>query len=130
MDVGDPSNFARIFDLYGKDWDAIRNDISGTTYDDACIAETIRDVYGRTGYICDPHGACGYRALSEGLRPGETGLFCETAHPAKFKDTVESIIGAPVDIPARLQAFMRGTPEKTALPKDFASFKDYLLAER
>ena len=130
MDVGDPSNFARIFDLYGKDWDAIRNDISGTTYDDACIAETIRDVYSRTGYICDPHGACGYRALSEDLRSDETGLFCETAHPAKFKDTVESIIGAPVEIPARLQAFMRGTPEKTALPKDFSSFKDYLLAER
>ena len=130
MDVGDPSNFARIYDLYGKDWEAIRSDISCTTYDDSCIAETIRDVYGRTGYICDPHGACGYRALSEGLHPGETGLFCETAHPAKFKDTVEPIIGAPVEIPARLQAFMLGTPEKTPLSKDFASFKDYLLAER
>ena len=127
MDVGDPSNFARIFDLYGKDWEAIRRDISGTTYDDACIAETIRDVYGRTGYVCDPHGACGYRALSEGLLPGETGLFCETAYPAKFKDTVESIIGAPVEIPPRLQAFMRGTPEKNTLPKDYSALRRHLL---
>ncbi len=127
MDVGDPSNFARIFDLYGKDWEAIRRDISGVTFDDTCIAETIRDVYGRTGYICDPHGACGYRALSDGLLPGETGLFCETAHPAKFRDTVEPIIGSPVEIPSRLQAFMHGTPEKTPLSKDFRTFKDYLL---
>ncbi|MBQ6761932.1 MAG: threonine synthase [Bacteroidales bacterium] len=127
MDVGDPSNFARIYDLYGKDWGSIRRDISGTTYDDARIAETIRDVYGRTGYLCDPHGACGYRALSEGLLPGETGLFCETAHPAKFKDTVEPIIGSPVEIPSRLQDFMRGTPEKTSLSKDFGTFKDFLL---
>ena len=126
MDVGDPSNFARIIDLYGHSWEAVCRDISDTTYSDAQIAETIRDVYNRTGYLCDPHGACGFRALSEGLRPGETGLFCETAHPAKFKDTVESIIGAPVAIPEKLQAFMRGTKESTPLPKDFPSFKDYL----
>ena len=126
MDVGDPSNFARIIDLYGHSWEAVCNDISGTTYSDVQIADTIRDVYSRTGYLCDPHGACGFRALSEGLRPGETGLFCETAHPAKFKDTVESIIGAPVAVPEKLQAFMRGTKESTPLPKDFPSFKDYL----
>ena len=126
MDVGDPSNFARILDLYGHDWDAIKADISGTTYSDAQIAETIKDVYGRTGYLCDPHGACGYRALSEGLQAGETGLFCETAHPAKFKDTVERIIGSPVEIPTKLKAFMNGTKESVGLPKDFKSFKDFL----
>ena len=126
MDVGDPSNFARILDLYGHDWEAVKADISGTTYSDAQIAETIRDVYGRTGYLCDPHGACGYRALAEGLRPGETGLFCETAHPAKFKDTVEGIIGAPVEIPEKLRAFMKGKKSTTPLPKDFSTFKEYL----
>ena len=126
MDVGDPSNFARIYDLYGHSADAIRADISGATYSDAQIAETIRDVFGRTGYLCDPHGACGCRALYEGLAPGETGLFCETAHPAKFKDTVERITGSPVAIPGRLQAFMNGKKESVSLPKDFASFKDYL----
>ena len=126
MDVGDPSNFARIWDLYGHDPEAIRADISGATYADAQIAETIRDCYARTGYLLDPHGACGYRALKEGLRPGEVGFFCETAHPAKFKDTVERIIGAPVAIPERLAAFMQGEKQAVPLPRDFASFKRYL----
>jgi len=126
MDVGDPSNFARILDLYERDWEAVKADISGATYSDAQIADTIREVYSRTGYVCDPHGACGYRALAEGLRPGETGLFCETAHPAKFKDTVDGIIGQPIEIPAKLQAFMRGTKESVSLPKNFSTFKDYL----
>ena len=126
MDVGDPSNFARIWDLYGHDVEAIRKDISGATYTDDLIAATIKDCYERTGYLLDPHGACGYRALKEGLRPGEVGFFCETAHPAKFKDTVEGIIGAPVEIPSRLAAFMNGTKQSVSLPKDFASFKEYL----
>ena len=126
MDVGDPSNFARVIELYGHDWEAVKADISGATYSDAQIAETIRDVYGRTGYLCDPHGACGYRALAEGLRPGETGLFCETAHPAKFKDTVEGIIDAPVAIPDKLQAFMKGRKENVSLPNDYQAFKAFL----
>ena len=128
MDVGDPSNFARIWDLYGHDPEAIRKDISGATYSDAEIAETIRDCYARNGYLLDPHGACGYRALKAGLRPGETGFFCETAHPAKFKDTVERIIGAPVAIPDRLAAFMQGEKQSVSLPKDFPAFKSYLLS--
>ena len=127
MDVGDPSNFARIWDLYGHSPEAIRADISGATYSDEQIAETIRDCYARTGYLLDPHGACGYRALKEGLKPGETGFFCETAHPAKFKDTVERIIGASVAIPDRLAAFMKGTKQAVALPKEFCSFKEFLL---
>jgi len=126
MDVGDPSNFARIWDLYGHDPAAIRADISGATYSDAQIAETIRECHARTGYLLDPHGACGYRALKEGLRPGEVGIFCETAHPAKFRDTVERIIGAPVAVPDRLAAFMAGEKHSVPLPKDFAAFKLYL----
>ena len=128
MDVGDPSNFARVYDLYGRSHAAICADISGATYTDNQIAETIREVFASCGYLCDPHGACGYRALSEGLKPGEHGVFCETAHPAKFKDTVEGIIGQSVEIPAKLQAFMKGTKQSVPLPKDFASFKSYLLA--
>ena len=126
MDVGDPSNFARVWDLYGRDPEAIRADIAGATYADAQIAETIRDCYARTGYLLDPHGACGYRALKEGLRPGEVGFFCETAHPAKFKDTVERIIGAPVAVPDRLAAFLEGARQSVPLPKDFGTFKEYL----
>ena len=90
MDVGDPSNFARIIDLYKNDHDAICADVSGATFTDEQIAETIKAVSDKYGYICDPHGACGYRALETGLKEGETGVFLETAHPAKFKSTVES----------------------------------------
>ena len=127
MDVGDPSNFARIWDLYGHSHKAICDDISGATYSDAQIAETIKDVFGSTGYLCDPHGACGFRALAEGLKPGETGVFCETAHPAKFKDTVESIICQKIEIPAKLQAFMKGKKVSVELPNDYGTFKDFLL---
>ena len=130
MDVGDPSNFARIWDLYGKSPEAIRADISGATYADTQIADTIRDCYSCTGYLLDPHGTCGYRALKEGLQPGEVGFFCETAHPAKFKDTVEAIIGEPVAIPGRLAAFMQGEKQAVPLPKDFGAFKQYLLERR
>lgn len=129
MDVGDPSNFARILDLYGGNHEAICAEISGATYTDAQIRETVRRVYEETGYLLDPHGACGYCALEEGLQQGETGVFLETAHPAKFLQTVESIIGVEVGIPEKLQAFMRGIKQSVPLPKDFISFKEYLLAQ-
>ena len=128
MDVGDPSNFARIYDLYGKSHEAISADISGATYSNEQIAETIRDCHSRTGYLLDPHGACGYRALKENLQKGEVGFFCETAHPAKFKDTVESIIGESIEIPERLQAFMQGTKQSVALSKEFQEFKSFLFS--
>jgi len=129
MDVGDPSNFARVYDLYKGDHDKIISYISGATYNDDQIRETMAACHKETGYILDPHGTCGYRALKEGLKPGETGVFCETAHPAKFKDTVEPIIGAEVKIPARLAEFMKGTKKSITMTKDFASFKAYLMKE-
>lgn len=127
MDVGDPSNFARVLDLYGASHEAIGKEISGTTYTDEQIRETVRNTYNETHYLLDPHGACGYRALSEGLKEGETGIFLETAHPAKFLDTVESIIGTKVEIPAKLQEFMKGEKKSLPMSKDFASFKEYLM---
>ncbi|MBO4963764.1 MAG: threonine synthase [Prevotella sp.] len=129
MDVGDPSNFARIYDLYKGDHAKITSLISGATYSDDQIRETMKDCYAKTGYILDPHGACGYRALSEQLKDGEVGVFCETAHPAKFKDTVDSIIGCDVEIPARLAEFMKGKKQSVAMTKDFADFKTFLLNE-
>lgn len=129
MDVGDPSNFARIYDLYKKEHSAICADISGATYSDAQIADTIKEVKAESGYVCDPHGACGYRALKEGLKEGEVGVFLETAHPAKFKDTVDGILSSDIDIPAKLQAFMKGQKQSVPMSKDFADFKQFLLAE-
>ena len=129
MDVGDPSNFARVYDLYNKEYAAIRADISGATYTDKQIAETMREVYQQTGYVCDPHGACGYRALAEGLKEGEVGIFLETAHPAKFKTTVDEILGTDIEIPAKLQAFMQGKKQSVPMSKDFADFKAYLMSK-
>ena len=127
MDVGDPSNFARILDLYGHDWQRIKGLISGCVSSDDQIRQTMKECRIATGYTLDPHGACGYRALKLGLAPSETGIFCETAHPAKFKDTVEEATGLPVEIPARLQEFMKGEKQSVELPKDYDAFRKYLL---
>lgn len=128
MDVGAPSNFARILDLYGNSHAAISSEISGATYTDEQIRQTVKAVYEDTDYLLDPHGACGYRALSEQLQPGETGVFLETAHPAKFLQTVESIIEDKVAIPEKLQEFMKGVKQSVPMSKDFDSFKCYLMS--
>ena len=127
MDVGNPSNFARIIDLYS--YEQIGALISGYRYTDEQIAEAIRRCYAETGYLLDPHGACGYQALEATLRPGETGVFLETAHPAKFKGTVDQILGADIEIPAKLRAFMAGQKQSIELSKDFKGFKRFLLAQ-
>ena len=135
MDVGDPSNFARILNLYSQNGSrspeethaAITALISGATYSDEQIRETIRQCYQETGYILDPHGACGYQALEDGLKEGEVGVFCETAHPAKFKEKVDDILSIDVEIPERLAAFMKGQKQSVPMTKDFADFKQYLL---
>lgn len=127
MDVGDPSNFARILDLYNNDWKAICNDISGATYSDDAIRKTMKQCYDETGYVLDPHGACGYQALSEQLQPGQVGVFLETAHPAKFKEKVDAIDNADIAIPERLQAFMRGKKQSVEMPNDFEALKRYLM---
>ena len=129
MDVGDPSNFARIYDLYKGDYKAITSLISGATYKDEQIRETMRQCHKETGYVLDPHGACGYQALKDLLQPGEYGVFCETAHPAKFKEKVDDILSTDIEIPARLQAFMKGTKQSVEMSKDFADFKAYLLKQ-
>ncbi|WP_455586547.1 threonine synthase [Bacteroides sp.] len=128
MDVGDPSNFARVLDLYGASHTAISAEITGATYTDEQIRETVKKTYEEVHYLLDPHGACGYRALEEGLKSGETGVFLETAHPAKFLDTVESIIGEKVEIPAKLQEFMKGQKKSLPMTKEFTDFKSYLLS--
>lgn len=108
MDVGAPSNFARIIELYNEDYTAICTDIIGAAYSDEMIRDTMKKCYDETGYVLDPHGACGYKALEDSLQTGEIGVFCETAHPAKFKETVDKTLSIDIDIPARLQAFMTG----------------------
>ena len=114
--------------LYNGSHAAISAEISGTTYTDEQIRETVKETWKEHHYLLDPHGACGYRALVEGLQEGETGVFLETAHPAKFLETVESIIGESVEIPAKLQEFMKGEKKSLQMTKEFADFKSYLLS--
>ncbi|SEF89871.1 threonine synthase [Xylanibacter ruminicola] len=129
MDVGDPSNFARIYDLYGKSHERISSLISGATYTDDEIRKTMKQCYEETKYILDPHGACGYQALADGLKDGEVGVFCETAHPAKFKEKVDDILGIDVAIPDRLAAFMKGEKQSVPMTKNFDDFKNYLMKQ-
>lgn len=127
MDVGAPSNFDRILDLYGHSHALISSQISGCTYTDDEIAETLKDTYDKTGYLLDPHGAVGYRSLIESLKENEIGIFLETAHPAKFKDTVEGIIQNKIEIPTKLAEFMNGTKKTVKMSSAFPAFKKYLL---
>jgi len=128
MDVGDPSNFARVLDLYSGSHAAISTEISGVSYNDKQIADSLKNCYQETGYLLDPHGAVGYRALRDGLAVNEIGVFLETAHPAKFLETVEGIIGEKVEIPLKLQEFMKGEKKSLPLSKDFETFKKYLMS--
>ena len=127
MDVGDPSNFARILDLYNNSHATIAATISGATFSDEEIRHALKSCYDNNKYILDPHGACGYMALKAGLKEGETGVFGETAHPAKFKETVENAIGNTIEIPTRLAAFMKGEKKTVSLSKNFDDFKNFLM---
>lgn len=129
MDVGDPSNFARIYDLFGGSHAKITNLISGATYTDDMIKSTMTTCYNDTKYILDPHGACGYKALKEGLKDGETGVFLETAHPAKFKEKVDDILKIDIEIPSRLAEFMKGKKQSIEMKNSFADFKEFLLEQ-
>ncbi len=127
MDVGNPSNFARIYDLYGGNHDKITSIISGATFTDREISAAMTKCFKENNYVLDPHGACGYEALKKCLGERETGVFLETAHPAKFKTTVEAAIGKEIELPDRLSAFMKGDKQTVAMTKDFNDFKKFLM---
>ncbi|MDR2472263.1 MAG: threonine synthase [Tannerella sp.] len=131
MDVGNPSNFARILDLFGDNHHAISSLIAGFSYADEQIAQIIKAVSSKYAYLVDPHGACGYQALADyGLKSTETGVFLETAHPAKFKETVDLILGGNMAIPPKLAAFMQGSKNSISLSKSFQDFKQYIYELR
>ena len=128
MDVGNPSNFARMLDLYDHDYQKITKDIKGISFNDGETREIIMEVYNRHHYLMCPHSAIGYGGLKHYLRPEDLGIFLSTAHPCKFKDIVEPLISKEVDIPLRLQTIIQ--KKKVAIPMsaEFAQFKSYLLA--
>ena len=128
MDVGDPSNFVRILDLYNNSYDIISEEIRAFRYDDDQLALAINHVFQEHGYLMDPHGAAGYLGIKDYLdhNPDASGIFLETAHPAKFIDIVEKITGNKVDIPDRLEAFSSGTKRTIPMSSDYNDFKAYL----
>ena len=131
MDVGNPSNFARILHLYNHSHQAISKDISGYRYKDEDVKSVVKEVFEKTGYLLDPHGAIGYMALKNYLEKNKgNGIFLETAHPAKFLETVEPIIGKKLEIPARLQKFIEGESKTPALNGKYEDFKNYLQSLR
>ncbi len=127
MDVGDPSNFVRILDIFKKDINSIKKSISGYVVDDKRIKKSIKEVYEQSGYILDPHGACGYTALSATLAKDEQGVFLATAHPAKFPEVVEEQIESEVLMPEAMEQFMTKSKIKTDIDSSFSGFKKLLL---
>ena len=128
MDVGDPSNFDRILDLYGGDADALRRDLRGSRHDDGETRAAIRDVHARTGYVMDPHTAVGYLGLRAVPRDGDgPDVLLATAHPAKFRESVEPSIGAKVPVPPVLAACLERENRAETVPADLGAVRDALL---
>ena len=127
MDVGDPSNFVRIKELFKGSWSEIKQHVDGITYNDDMIKDTIYRCYHKNKYLLDPHGACGFQALKDKLAPNEIGVFLETAHPAKFKKTIDDILGGDIPIPQRLQNFMQGTKQSIELKNDYQTLRQILI---
>lgn len=128
MDVGNPSNFARILEMYDADLKRIRKDIIGFSITDAGTKKTMKDVFKRTNYVLDPHGAVAYAGLKSYQKEHDTiGIFLETAHPAKFMETVEKTLGKKIEIPEKLKATL--DKEKLSIPMEnrFKTFKEFLL---
>jgi threonine synthase len=128
MDVGDPSNFDRILDLFDNHYEWITEHLVGYSYTDNEIREVIGRVYRESGYLCDPHGATGYEAARSYRKehPELTGVFLETAHPAKFRETVEEVTGEKVALPERLAAFESREKQSVIIPPDYQAFREYL----
>ena len=133
MDVGNPSNFQRLTDLYGNAFDDVKKDVVGKSYTDAETSAAMTEVYKNTDYILDPHGAVGYLGIKEYLEESGTdanGVFLATAHPTKFLDVVEAAIGITVPLPERLQTIVSKDKVAIKMGNDFESFKAFLMANK
>jgi threonine synthase len=128
MDVGDPSNFVRIQELFNYHFDELKNVLSSYTISDAETKMTIQQVYKENNYLMDPHGAVGYTALQHFLNqhPGRQGVFMETAHPVKFYDVVEPLINRPIDLPLAVAAIMDKQKQSTVINATYDELQAYL----
>ncbi len=128
MDVGNPSNFPRMYNLYGDDFDWLSADVVSYYFNDDETRSAMREVYKNSKYIMDPHGAVGYLGLKRYLATDKkaTGIFLETAHPAKFREVVTETLQTEIKLPARLEEFMSGTKHSIKISTQFQEFKSLL----
>jgi threonine synthase len=126
MDVGDPSNFPRILELYNHDLKLLKDDVSGFWLSDIDTKSALKEAYQNHNYLCDPHGAIGYKSL-ENLESNELGIFLETAHPAKFLDVMGSIFDHKIEVPYALSSLQSKTKVAKQLSSRYTEFRDYLL---
>ncbi len=132
MDVGNPSNFARMQDLYGSDWDMIKQDITGYSINDHATEATMQEVFDHhSAYVMDPHGAVGYKSLKlyQVSNPDTHGIVLETAHPSKFIDDAERILGLKLFIPERLSILSAREKKSVMMDANYQEFKDWLMAQ-
>jgi threonine synthase len=131
MDVGNPSNFARIMELYGGSIDELRKDIVGYSISDETTLDTVRNVAEQHGYVMCPHTAVGYAAVeryrAETQDSTSTAIILATAHPAKFGEVIEPVLKKPVEMPERLAEYVRKQKVATLIPNEYARLKAYLL---
>jgi threonine synthase len=126
MDISQPNNFSRVLALEARHGLALGPLLSSAALDDDETRRAVRDLYAR-GYLADPHSALGWRALQDSLQPGEVGVFLCTAHPAKFREDVEEVLGMELELPAALRAVAEREVLSEVIPSDFSKFRPRLL---
>ncbi|MFM8912619.1 MAG: pyridoxal-phosphate dependent enzyme, partial [Flammeovirgaceae bacterium] len=129
MDVGNPSNFARMLELYEHSHVAMKRDISGFYFSDEETKAAMQKVFQSDKYVMDPHGAVGYLGLKryQQSNPDTAGIFLETAHPAKFKETVDATLPHGVEIPQSLLKFLSRKKSSIGIGNDFNDLKGWLI---
>lgn len=129
MDVGNPSNFVRILEIFHHQFPELKNKLSSYSISDADTVATIREVYEQHNYLLDPHGAVGYLALKRYLEsdPSSKGIFLETAHPVKFPDAVEKAASKKIEVPSSISAIMNKTKKSIEMKADYDELRTHLL---
>lgn len=132
MDVGDPSNFVRILEIFNQQLGSLKKVLSSYSVSDVETKRTIREVYSAYGYLPDPHGAVGYRALQQYLQTDAEakGIFLETAHPVKFYDVVEPVIHTNIPVPEAVRGVINQTKQAVLMPAEYEVLKEQLLKLR
>ena len=134
MDVGNPSNFFRILDLYDTDWNKLNNEIVSYSFSDSLTKEAIKRIFNEYNYLIDPHGAVGYLALDKYINENQiesfNGIILETAHPSKFADIMEEVVNETIQIPERLASCLHKEKRSIKISKEYDDFKNYLLNQQ